>query len=68
MTGNSSAPDKRDARIEVRILRDHDYRHTPTRIQAFRVGETPKVKPSVAKALEEAGVIDRSQKTAEKET
>lgn len=53
-----SQPAKRDARVEVRILRDHDYRHNPATTQAFRAGQTAKIPPTVARALIEAEVAE----------
>lgn len=56
---------KRDARDQVRILKDHVYAHAPAVRQSFREGQTPHVPPSVAKALIKAGVAEPI--TADKE-
>lgn len=66
MAKNTTAPAKRDARVGVRILRDHDHYHAPARVQAFKKGQTPRIPPSVAKALIEIGAAEPL--TADKES
>lgn len=58
MPRKTTAPAKRDARQEVRILKDHDHRHAAGVVQAFKAGTITKIPPSVAKALIEAGAAE----------
>ena len=41
--------------MRLRILKDHDYRQAPARIQAFRAGTEVNVPKAVAAALVAAG-------------
>lgn len=66
MAKKTTAPAKRDARVGVRILHDHNHYHAPARVQAFKAGQEPLVPPSVAKALIEAGAAEPL--TADKES
>ncbi|WP_171054197.1 hypothetical protein [Arenibacterium halophilum] len=51
--------------MQIEIIKDHDHRHRPAVIQAFRTGQTPNVPKKVADALIAAGAA--KPLTAEKE-
>ena len=49
--------------MKVRITRDHDYRHAPARVQAFRAGAEVNVPREVAEALIAAGAAQPLEPT-----
>ena len=44
--------------MRIKILRDHDYRIKPARIQAFKAGNEPNVPKKAAEHLIEIGVAE----------
>jgi len=58
MARKKAAP-QGDGMVRVRMTRDHDFRHAPARVTAFKAGAEASVASSVAEALVEAGVAEK---------
>lgn len=53
--------------MRVKIKRNHDYRHRPAVIQAFRAGTTPNIPKKTAEHLIEIGVAELADTPKAKE-
>lgn len=47
--------------MRIKILKDHDYRLAPARIQAFKAGTEPNVPKKTAEDLIEIGVAKEAE-------